>query len=280
TAEAAGTSGTTSAAWAAAAASFPKSPAWARAGHGGQSAAATVCTGAARTCASGTGTAGNASASKARTTATRSPAAPRTAACAFGSQDHLQQLIRVVEEIFEFVALSTENFCGELGCDFCASNGRVFGDVANLVYLDTCFASERGFQLLCKRSGFCVAGGKCTHKTRKVSLSEVRREVNASDSRSRKKLREATFRSGCAERNSIEQNLLTGRAEEKSTVAAFVERFAQLFPGRFKLRSSTHVAELVQPCEFQQDVEAADELPRSRSRVGAHSVRREAIPPC
>jgi len=46
--------------------------------------------------------------------------------------------------------------------------------------------------------------------------------MNAGDSRSREKLRKAAFRGGRAERNSVEQNLLTGSAEEKSAIATFI----------------------------------------------------------
>jgi hypothetical protein len=47
--------------------------------------------------------------------------------------------------------MCAQRFCGELGGNLDAGDGRIFGNVANLVNLDTGFAGERVLQLLRER---------------------------------------------------------------------------------------------------------------------------------
>jgi hypothetical protein len=70
-------------------------------------------------------------------------------------------------------------------------------------------------------------------------------------------LRKAAF-AGCrSERNAVEQDLAAGRSKQKPVFILF-QGGAQLPPGNIKLRRRSRMAELIEPCELQQDVEAAD----------------------
>jgi hypothetical protein len=60
----------------------------------------------------------------------------------------LQHLIGIFEEVAVLVSLRAKRFRGELRGHLDTSHGRIFRDVANLVYLDAGFAGERGLQLL------------------------------------------------------------------------------------------------------------------------------------
>jgi hypothetical protein len=131
-----------------------------------------------------------------------------------------------------------------------------------------------------QRIGLCISSGKGSHKTRELRLPKIRREMNACNSGGREQLRETSFRRCGSQRHAIEQNLLARSAEQQPAFAAFFQRFVQFFPGCFKLRSCPHVTEFVQSRELQQNIQAANKLPRSRSCIGTHVLRREAIPPC
>jgi hypothetical protein len=56
----------------------------------------------------------------------------------------LQKLVGIFEEILELIALGAESFRGELCSYFDPRNGRIFGNVTNLVDLDAGFTGERG----------------------------------------------------------------------------------------------------------------------------------------
>src|SRR5262249_23123479 len=118
--------------------------------------------------------------------------------------------------------------------------------------------------------GLCIACRKSAHKTRKLRLRKISREMDAGDSRGGEKLRETAL-SGCgSEGNTIEKNLLAGSAEKEATFTALRGGSAQFLPRSFKLGSSPHVAEFIQPCKLQQNIQTAYKLPRSCSRITIH----------
>src|SRR5882672_2984504 len=258
---------------------FPEVSARTCAGHSGQSTATTSR--AARATSSGSCSSRNATtAAKTRTTATTNSAAT-AAASALCGKNHLQQFIRIIEKVFELVALRSKHFRSQLRRDFCASYGRIFSDIANLVDLDAVVSSERGLQLFSKRSRLRVASGKCTHESRELLLCETRRKVNTRDAGGGKQLRETALCGGGAQRHTVQQNLLTRSAEQKTAVGALIESRTQLFPCCFKLRSGPYVTELVQTRELKQNVEAAHKLPRSCSGLATHIFSRgrpESLP--
>jgi hypothetical protein len=94
--------------------------------------------------------------------------------------------------------LRTQDFGSQLRSNFYTCDRRVFRNVTDLIYFNAGFACERGFQLLGKRSGLGVAGGKRAHKAGKLRLIERRSEVNACYAGCRQKLGEAAFRSSGA----------------------------------------------------------------------------------
>jgi hypothetical protein len=59
-------------------------------------------------------------------------------------EDHLQHLVGIFEEIFEFVALRPEHFLRQLRGDFDARDGGIFGHIANFIHLDAGIARESG----------------------------------------------------------------------------------------------------------------------------------------
>jgi hypothetical protein len=76
----------------------------------------------------------------------------------------LQQAARIIEQILKFFACGAKNFCSKVRGRFYSCDRGIFGDVTNLVHLDAGFSCKRGFQLICKRSWFCIAAGKGADK--------------------------------------------------------------------------------------------------------------------
>jgi hypothetical protein len=107
----------------------------------------------------------------------------------------LQHLVGIFEEVFELIALGAQRLGGELRRDLDSRHGGILSDVANLVDLDAGFAGQRGFQLFCERRRLGIATGKGAYKARKLRLRQVRRKVNAGDSRVGQQLRKAFFTS-------------------------------------------------------------------------------------
>jgi hypothetical protein len=116
-----------------------------------------------------------------------------------------------------------------------SSNGTVFRHVADFVDLNARFSGQRGFQLIRQRRGFRISAWERTHKSRKLRLCQGRRKVNAGDSGGDQKLRETSFTGRCAQRHAVQQNLVTGGAQQQSTAPAFIESVAQFFPGAIEL---------------------------------------------
>jgi hypothetical protein len=156
--------------------------------------------------------------------------------------------------------------------------GRVFRNVANFVDLDGGFAGERGFQLFRERGRLCVSARKRAHKPRKLRLRQIRREMDAGNAGAGQKLRKAFLACRRAKGNTVQQNLITGSAEQETATNALIKRTSELFPGSLKLRRRPHVAKFIKPREFQQNVQAADKCPRAPTRFGTHAIRRGSLP--
>jgi hypothetical protein len=75
------------------------------------------------------------------------PSATATPARAFRREDHLQKLVRIFEEIFEFVAVRAQHFLRQLRRHLDSRHRRIFRHVPNLVHLDAGFSRQRGLQL-------------------------------------------------------------------------------------------------------------------------------------
>jgi hypothetical protein len=114
---------------------------------------------------------------------THSAATPAAGAHTLRSQDHLQHLVGVFEEIFEFVASRPENFLRKLRRHLDARYGRILGDVADFVHLDAGVSRQRGFQLFRERRRLGISAGERAHKSRELRLREQWREMDAGDSR-------------------------------------------------------------------------------------------------
>jgi len=66
--------------------------------------------------------------------------------------------------------------------------------------------------------------------------------------------------------------LVAVRSQQQASAALSVEHGAQFIPRNFKLCGGARVAELIQPRELQQNIQAADE----GARCGSFSVRGHA----
>ena len=125
----------------------------------------------------------------------------------------MQQAVRIIEQVLEFVAGGAKNFCGKICGGFYSGNRRILGNVTNLIYLDAGLACESGLKLFRQGRWFCVATWKRTNKTRELRLRKRWRKVNAGDTGSDQQLGKTFFASRSAERHTIEKNLIAGSAE-------------------------------------------------------------------
>jgi len=206
------------------------------------------------------------------------PAATTAAASTLRSENHLQHLVRIFEEVSEFVALRPEHLCRQLRGNLDACHGRIFRHVADLIDLDAGLSRQRGFQLFGERRSFRVSARERAHKSRELRLRECRSKVNAGDPRRSQKLREASFSRRRTQRHAIQQDLRSRSAQQHTAAAAVIQRPAQFFPRGFELLRRLRVAELVQPRELQKNVQAADKRPRPASRFRTHGSRRRILP--
>jgi hypothetical protein len=115
------------------------------------------------------------------------PAPPTPAPTAAGahtlrSQYHLQHLVRVFEEVSEFVARRSEYLLRKLRCNLDARYRRVFRNVADFIHPDAGISCQRGFQLFGEGRGFGVSAGEGAHKSRELRLRGRWRKMDARDS--------------------------------------------------------------------------------------------------
>jgi hypothetical protein len=75
-----------------------------------------------------------------RSTCSSATTTAASSARAFRREDHLQQLVRIFEEIFEFVAVRAQHFLRQLRGHLDSRHGRIFGHVPNLIHLDAGFS--------------------------------------------------------------------------------------------------------------------------------------------
>src|SRR5713226_4955857 len=148
-----------------------------------------------------------------------------------------------------------ESFRRELRGHFDSSNGRIFRDIADLVDLDARFSGERGLELFSERRRLGVAAGKSADEACELRLSQIGREVDAGDTRSNQQLREAAFASRGTQGHTVEQNLVSRSAKEDAAPSALLKRTAQLFPRGLELGRRASVAKLIEPREFQQNIQ-------------------------
>jgi hypothetical protein len=143
-----------------------------------------------------------------------------------------------------------------------AGHGTVFRHKPNLVDADARLSRQRRLQLFRELVGLGVAAWKRAHEPRKLRLCQIFREVNAGDSRSGQQLRETPLARRRSQRHSVQQYLGPGSSQQHAGFAAFQQRRVQFLPGCFELRHRPHVSELIQTCEFQQNVQTSNKRPR------------------
>jgi hypothetical protein len=194
-----------------------------------------------------------------------------------GRENHLQEFVRVFEEVSELIALRSQYFAGQLRGDLDPGHRRIFCHVSDFIHFDAGISCGRGLELFGQRGRLCVSAGRRADEARELRLSQSRREVDAGDSGGGEQLRETSFAGRRPQRHAIEQDLIARSAEKHAAPPAILQRLAQFLPCGFKLLRRFHVAELVQPRKFQQNVEAADKGSRPALRVRTHA-RRTGIP--
>lgn len=185
----------------------------------------------------------------------------------------MEQLAGILKEISQFIALGSEHLARQLRRNLDARNRRILRHIANLVHLDIGVACQGRFQLFRQRGGLGVSAGKRADKAGELPLMQSRREVDAGDSGGSQQLCETAFAGGRSQRHAIEKNLSPGSAQQHPASAAVFQCLAQFLPCGFKLLRRFHVAKLVEPREFQQNVQAADKRPRSALYVRTHALR-------
>jgi hypothetical protein len=163
----------------------------------------------------------------------------------------LEQPIRIVKKIFEFVAMHAERFHRELLGHFDSGHGRILRNIADLVDLDARFSGECSLELFCQGGRFGVAAGKSADEARELRLSQIGREVDAGDARGNQQLSEAAFARRSTQGHTVEKNLIPRCAKKDAAPTAFLKRAPQLFPRGIKLGRSASVAKLIEPREFK-----------------------------
>jgi hypothetical protein len=105
--------------------------------------------------------------------------------------------------------------------------------------------------------------------------------VNAGDPRGGQQMREALLSCGRPHGNAVEQDLVSGRAQQHAAPAAVLQRLPQFLPSRVKLRRGLGMTKLIQPRELQENVQTADKRTRSglcfRTHSGVSSSSNAAI---
>ncbi len=114
--------------------------------------------------------------------ATHSPAATARAHTLRG-QDHLQHLVGIFEEIFEFVASRPEYLLRKLCRHLDARHRGIFRDVADFIHFDASVSRQRRFQLFRERRGLGISAGEGAHKSRELRLREQWGKMDARNSR-------------------------------------------------------------------------------------------------
>jgi hypothetical protein len=137
------------------------------------------------------------------------PAATATGAHTLCRENHLQHFVRVFKEVSEFVTRRAEYFLRKLRRHLDPCHRRIFRNIANFVYLDAGLPRQRGFQLLGKGRRLGVSTWEGAHKSRELRLCEIRRKMNAGNSRGDQHLRETSFARRRSQRHSIQQDLVS-----------------------------------------------------------------------
>jgi hypothetical protein len=91
----------------------------------------------------------------------------------------LQQLLRVFKHVAQLVAGCTQHFRSQLRGNLDSRHRPVFCHEPDFVDLDAWIARQRRLQLLGQRTRLCIPTRKGAHKTRKLGLCQIHREVNA-----------------------------------------------------------------------------------------------------
>jgi hypothetical protein len=113
------------------------------------------------------------------------PATTSTAACAtaFRSKNHLQHLVGIFKKVAVLFALGAKHLGCQLRGNLDSGHGRIFRDVANLVYLDAGLPGESRFQLLREGGRLGISAGEGADKACQLRLRQRRSEVDAGDTR-------------------------------------------------------------------------------------------------
>jgi hypothetical protein len=186
----------------------------------------------------------------------------------------LQQLIWIFKNVPHLVAGRAQRFRGQLRRDLQSGNRSIFCDKSNFVDTYSGLARQRRFQLLRERTRLGIAARECTDKSRKLPLLQVWRKMNTRNAGSGEQEGETALTSRRTERYAIQKDLRSRCSQQQASVPAFIERRPQLFPGGFKLCHRAHMAEFIQPCKLQQNIQAANERACRRSSFAAHFLRK------
>ena len=193
-----------------------------------------------------------------------------------GREDELQQFLRVIEPRLHLRSVRAQRLRGHLHRGLHAGHCRILAHEPHFIHADSGIAFEGCAQLLGQRArrGWRAAGpgGKRADEPRQAGLRALRREHDAGDSRAGNQPRKTLFRRRGFQRYAVQVELVAVRSQQQASSTLSVQHGTQFVPRNFKLRRGARVAELIQPRELQQNIQAADKGPR----CGGFSVRGHA----
>jgi hypothetical protein len=189
----------------------------------------------------------------------------------------LQQFLRIIKPLLHLGSVRAQSLRCHLHGGFHAGHHRIFAHEPYFVHANAGISFERRAQLFGQRS--CRAGRtsrsrwECADEARQRGLGTLRGEHDAGDPRAGYEPSEALLRCRGFQRHAVQVELVAVRSEQQAASALSLQDGAQFIPCDFELRRRARMAELIQPRELQQNIQAADE----GARCGGFSVRGHAF---
>jgi hypothetical protein len=138
---------------------------------------------------------------------------------AFRGGDQLNHFLRAAEPVRNQARVTAQSFHGELSCDARLGISRIFSHETNFVQPDSRTAAEICFEAFGKSGRLDGGFHKRAHKSEKILARHVGTEADAGHVCFREQVSELALGGSRFERHSIEQELRSGCAQQKSSFA-------------------------------------------------------------
>ena len=181
--------------------------------------------------------------------------------------DQLQELLRIAEPLFGFGA---QSLSGELGGHGNLAGGGIGGDELHFIDADgrILVIAEGVLDLLGEVLGFGAPHGKGADQAGKVVERDLVGEQDAGEPGGGQQLCEAALGLSGFERDAVEQKLVVGNAEQKTSVTALGQRLLQFVPCGLELVHGALVFHAVQPRVLDQNIKAVEKRSSGRAATG------------